>query len=82
MSKIEVEFFAKDCEDVGIQVVFPGKSSARTRKNARLLAAATDLLEALQEIAACGAEAWGEDRPCVHIARAAIAKATGVKNEQ
>ena len=45
--------------------------------NARLIAAAPDLLEALQELANCGAEAWGEDRPCVHIARAAIAKATG-----
>lgn len=45
--------------------------------NARLIAAAPELLEALQEIADCGAEAWGEDRPCVRIARDAIAKATG-----
>ena len=45
--------------------------------NARLIAAAPELLEALQEVADCGAEAWGEDRPCVRIARAAIAKATG-----
>ena len=37
----------------------------------------TDLLEALIELADCGAEAWGEDRPCVKLARAAIAKATG-----
>ena len=47
------------------------------RENARLIAAAPDLLEALIELAACGAEAWGEDRPCVKWARAAIAKATG-----
>ncbi len=33
--------------------------------------------EALIELADCGAEAWGEDRPCVKWARAAIAKATG-----
>ena len=45
--------------------------------NARLLAAAPDLLEALIELADCGAEAWGEDRPCVKWARAAITKATG-----
>ena len=45
--------------------------------NARLIAAAPDLLEALIELADCGAEAWGEDRPCVKWARAAIAKATG-----
>ena len=45
--------------------------------NARLIAAAPDLLEALIELAACGAEAWGEDRPCVKWANAAIAKATG-----
>ena len=47
------------------------------RENARLIAAAPDLLEALIELADCGAEAWGEDRPCVKWARAAIAKATG-----
>lgn len=45
--------------------------------NARLIAAAPDLLEALIELADCGAEAWGEVRPCVKWARAAIAKATG-----
>ena len=45
--------------------------------NARLIAAAPDLLEALIELADCGAEAWGEDRPCVKWARTAIAKATG-----
>ena len=44
--------------------------------NARLIAAAPELLEALIELADCGAEAWGEDRPCVRIARDAIAKAT------
>ena len=45
--------------------------------NARLIAAAPDLLEALIELADCGAEAWGEDRPCVKWAHAVIAKATG-----
>lgn len=43
----------------------------------KMKAAAPDLLEALIELAACGAEAWGEDRPCVKWAHAAIAKATG-----
>ena len=38
---------------------------------------APDLLEALIELADCGAEAWGEDRPCVKLARVVIAKATG-----
>ena len=37
----------------------------------------TDLLEALIELADCGAKAWGEDRPCVKRARVVIAKATG-----
>ena len=45
--------------------------------NAHLISSAPDLLEALQELADCGAEAWGADRPCVADARAAIAKATG-----
>ena len=48
-----------------------------TITDALLIAAAPDLLEALIELADCGAEAWGEDRPCVKWARAAIAKATG-----
>ena len=52
-------------------------TSVPTKANARLIAAAPDLLEALIELADCGAEAWGEDRPCVKWARAAIAKATG-----
>ena len=46
-------------------------------EDGHLIAAAPDLLEALIELADCGAEAWGEDRPCVKWARAAIAKATG-----
>lgn len=38
-----------------------------------------DLLSALIALTDCGAEAWGEDRPCVLDGRAAIAKATGAK---
>lgn len=59
---------------------FPSRGNSADEEleaNARLIAAAPELLEALQEIADCGAEAWGEDRPCVRIARDAIAKATG-----
>ena len=52
-------------------------ASVPTKANARLIAAAPDLLEALIELADCGAEAWGEDRPCVKWAHAAIARATG-----
>jgi len=47
------------------------------RANATLIAAAPDLLDALQEITQCGAEAWGEDRPCVKWARSVILKALG-----
>ena len=62
---------------------FPGRAHHATwcadvtHPDMRLMAAAPDLLEALIELADCGAEAWGEDRPCVKWARAAIAKATG-----
>ena len=45
--------------------------------NGRLMAAAPELLEALIEIADTGAEAWGDERPCVEYARRIIAKATG-----
>lgn len=36
-----------------------------------------EMLEALKELADAGGEAWGEDRPCVRDARAAISKAEG-----
>ena len=58
-------------------VLIAGFSKKEGAANANLLAAAPDLLEALIELADCGAEAWGEDRPCVKWARVVIAKATG-----
>lgn len=45
-------------------------------KNARLIAAAPDLLEALRD-ALCALECCGKDYPAASKARAAIAKATG-----
>ena len=51
--------------------------------NARLIAAAPDLLEALRELTiAAEAAGWDQDRqnlPSLNIARAAISKATGGK---
>jgi hypothetical protein len=44
--------------------------------NARLIAAAPDLLEALQD-ALCALECCGKDYPAASKAKAAIAKATG-----
>jgi len=44
--------------------------------NARLIAAAPDLLDALQD-ALCALECCGKDYPAMSKARAAIAKATG-----
>ena len=35
------------------------------------------LAEALEELTDCGAEAWGEDRPCVQDGRAALKQAEG-----
>jgi hypothetical protein len=48
--------------------------------NANLIAAAPDLLAALEELAEAGAEAWGEQRPCVRIAMEAIKRATGAES--
>ena len=48
--------------------------------NAQLITAAPDLLEALIELADTGAEAWGEDRPCVRWAYTVITMATGGSN--
>jgi len=61
-------------DDCGIH----GKDIAEIEANAALISAAPELLQALEELANCGAEAWGEDRPCVADARAAIAKARGL----
>jgi hypothetical protein len=43
----------------------------------KMMAAAPDMLDALKELASCGAEAWGNDRPCVAWAMDVIAKAEG-----
>ena len=43
----------------------------------RLHAINAELVEALSELTDCGGEAWGEDRPCVRIAREVLAKAEG-----
>lgn len=54
-------------------VAFPCISGGLNQEaNARLIAAAPDLLEALEDIAAYYPNSWAED-----VARAAIAKATG-----
>lgn len=67
------------CTELGevLAMCDSSQSVDRNKANARLIAAAPELLEALIELANCGADAWGEDRPCVADARAAIAKATG-----
>jgi hypothetical protein len=49
--------------------------SVRTEANARLIAAAPELLEALKE-AVCALEVCGKDFRATEVARAAITKAT------
>ena len=69
-------------EDYYVATTHDGvRGDSNADANARLIAAAPDLLEALIELADTGAEAWGEDRPCVRWAYAAIAKATGGTND-
>ena len=52
--------------------------SGCVKSNARLIAAAPELLEALEE-AVCALEVCGKDYRATEIARAAIAKAKGEK---
>jgi hypothetical protein len=52
------------------------REAEETRANARLIAAAPDLLEALKD-ALCALECCGKDYPAATKAHAAIAKATG-----
>ena len=55
-------------------------NSGNSEANARLIAAAPDLLEALKEIvSAADGDGWNQLDAGLRKARAAIAKATGVK---
>jgi hypothetical protein len=56
-----------------------GKNTPTCEANARLIAAAPDLLEALQD-ALCALECCGKDYPAASKAQEAIAKATGATN--
>jgi hypothetical protein len=52
------------------------REAEETRANARLIAAAPDLLEALKD-ALCALDCCGKDYDAASVARAAITKATG-----
>ncbi len=61
-----------------ICLVLPGAVDDRTEANARLIAAAPELLEALTEIvAAADGDGWKQLDATFAAARAAITKATG-----
>jgi hypothetical protein len=71
---------ALETEDrLGMDVRLYGGSASDNRANARLIAAAPDLLEALQPFMALEPELWSDIRVkrAFVIARTAIAKATG-----
>jgi len=85
--KQEWEINTKRCPNsgheswTGMSVVFgcddyPKMGKSVGEANARLIAAAPELLEALEE-AVCALEVCGKDYRATEIARAAIAKATG-----
>jgi len=66
---------ALDHNDVTMMDIYvKAETAAEAQANARLIAAAPDLLEALRKIASCESRFPGD---VVDIARAAIAKATG-----
>ncbi len=69
------------CEQLGMQVAFVNggvEREAQAKANARLIASAPDLLDALNEMLAVFAKPHNETLREVVDARAAIAKATDV----
>lgn len=78
-TSVSVPLKAIDCERIGFSIVFVnGHREKEAVANARLIAAAPDLLEALKEIADTDpVDAALDPQRAVRIARAAIAKATG-----
>ena len=63
--------------EVAIVKIKAERHIPRREADARLIAAAPDLLDALIDLLEAADEAWSPDRPCSKDARAAIAKATG-----
>jgi hypothetical protein len=71
--------FQTDREELTIANVGRAFDGDYSPANARLIAAAPDLLEALKD-ALCALECCGKDYPAASKAQAAIAKATGATN--
>jgi len=68
---------SSDCKIIEWQARSTHVSKEERDSNARLIAAAPDLLEALREIESGTYDKWSEGYRAMQIARAAIAKATG-----
>ena len=70
--RLSIVVYGTDDDEEGVF----GRTGQEAEANARLIAAAPDLLEALQD-ALCALECCGKDFPAATKASAAIAKATG-----
>ena len=68
VERLRAKVFAGPAEDQRLKLVAE-EAAARI---STLSSENAVLREALVDITDCGAEAWGEDRPCVELARAAL----------
>lgn len=84
--RTDAERAAGQCAGYRVAILASGPADPSDGANARLIAAAPEMLEALQMLISCvydadGAsgykEQWTEERPQIRAARAAIRKATG-----
>ncbi len=70
----EIAYLSANAE-YGSTLQGPEIDRANAARLARCWNTHDELVRALTDLVDCGAEAWGDDRPCVRVGRAALTRA-------